>query len=217
MFPLAVITDEISQDLAVAAALVKEFGGSALEIRSVWEKSPHEFEAADIARIKRIAADHRLRICGIASPFYKCDLGNAEEEKQHIDILRRCIAVAHALDTNLIRVFTFWRQPGTPPWERIAEKFQEPIRLAETEGVILGVENDPSTMGANAQKVAEFLTLINHPHVRSVWDPGNESWEGEARAAFPDGYEILKPWIVHIQLKDVKHTSEGKVEAVRLG
>jgi hypothetical protein len=40
MFPIAVITDEISQDLAVAAALVKEFGGSALEIRSVWEKSP---------------------------------------------------------------------------------------------------------------------------------------------------------------------------------
>jgi hypothetical protein len=27
MFPIAVITDEISQDLSVAAALVKEFGG----------------------------------------------------------------------------------------------------------------------------------------------------------------------------------------------
>jgi L-ribulose-5-phosphate 3-epimerase len=217
MFPIAVITDEISQDLTTAAALVKEFDGSALEIRSVWEKSPHEFDADDLARIKRIVDDCGLHICGIASPFYKCTLGNAEEEKQHLDILRRCIAVAHALDTNLIRVFTFWQQPGVPPWERIAEKFQEPIRLAETEDMILGVENDPSTMGTNARKVAEFFSLINHPRVRSVWDPGNELWEGEARAAFPDGYETLKPWIVHIQLKDLKRTPEGKIEAAKFG
>jgi L-ribulose-5-phosphate 3-epimerase len=217
MFRIAVITDEISQDLAVAAALVKEFGGSALEIRSVWEKNPHEFEADDIARIKRVADDYGLHICGIASPFYKCTFGNAEEEKQHLDILRRCIAVAHALETNLIRVFTFWQQPGAPPWEQIAEKFKEPIRLAEAEEVILGVENDPSTIGANAQQVARFLSLIDHPRVRSVWDPGNELWDGEARAAFPDGYETLKPWIVHIQLKDLRRTPERKIEAVRFG
>lgn len=136
MFPIAVISDEISQDLVVAAVLVKGF------------------DADDIVRIRRIADDHGLCICGIASPFYKCTFGNAEEEKQHLDTLRRCIEVAHALETNLIRVFTFWQQPGVPPWERIAEKFQEPIRLAEAEDVILGVENDPSTMGANARRVA---------------------------------------------------------------
>src|SRR5262245_23859121 len=217
MFSLAVITDEISQDLAVAAALVKEFGGSALEIRSVWEKSPHEFDTNDIARIKRIADDYGLHICGIASPFYKCTFGENEEEQQHLDILRRCIEVAHALETKLIRVFTFWRQPGTPPWEQIAEKFQEPLRLAEVEDVILGVENDPSTMGTTARQVAQFLSLINHSRVRSVWDPGNELWEGETRAAFPDGYETLKPWIVHIQLKDLRRTPAGKIEAVRFG
>ena len=217
MFPIAVITDEISQDLAVAAALVKEFDGSALEIRSVWEKNPHEFDANDVVQIKRIADDYGLRICGIASPFYKCTFGNIEEERQHFDILRRCIEVAHALETKLIRVFTFWQQPGAPPWEQIAEKFQKPIRLAEAEDVILGVENDPSTIGANARQVARFLSLINHPRVRAVWDLGNELWEGETRAAFPDGYETLKPWVVHIQLKDLRHTSTGKIAAVRFG
>ncbi len=48
MFLIAVITDEILQGFAVAAALVKEFGGAELEIRSVWEKGPHEFEADDL-------------------------------------------------------------------------------------------------------------------------------------------------------------------------
>lgn len=109
VFSIAVITDEISQDLAVAAALVKEFDGSALEIRSVWEKNPHEFDADDIRRIKRIADDYGLRICDIASPFYKCTLGNAEEEKQHLDILRRCIAVAHARRKNRGGQVRHWR------------------------------------------------------------------------------------------------------------
>ena len=53
MFKLAVITDEISQDPAVAAAMVREFGGQGLEIRSAWEKGPHELDDADIARLKR--------------------------------------------------------------------------------------------------------------------------------------------------------------------
>lgn len=214
---IAVITDEISQDLAVAAALVKEFNGEGLEIRSVWEKGPHELDADDVERIKRVAGEYGLRICGIASPFYKCTFGDPEEGRQQLDILRRCIAVAHALDTHLLRVFTFWRQPGEPPWEQIVEQFQAPLRLAEREDVVLGVENDPSTMGATARQVARFLTLANHPRLRAVWDPGNELWAGGPRAAFPEGYELLKPWIVHVHLKDLRRTPHGTVEAVRLG
>jgi sugar phosphate isomerase/epimerase len=217
MFKLAVITDEISQDLSVAAAMVKEFDGAALEIRSVWDKDPYEFDDADVDRIKSIAQEHGLKICGIATPFYKCDFGDAEQEQRHLDILRQCIALAHRLDTNLIRVFTFWKKPGTPPWEQIVEKFQEPIRMAEQEDVLLGIENEPSTMAANARKTAEFLRLVNHPRVRSIWDPGNEAWDDESGAAFPDGYETLKPWIVHVHLKDLKHTPDGKIEGVKLG
>jgi sugar phosphate isomerase/epimerase len=147
MFKLAAITDEISQDPAVAAALVKEFGGEGLEIRSVWEKGPHELDVDEVTRLRRIADAYGLRVCGIASPVFKCHLGRAEEEREHFDILRRCIALAHALDTDLIRVFTFWQQPGQPPWEQIAEKFHGPLRLAEQEGIRLGIENERSTTG----------------------------------------------------------------------
>jgi L-ribulose-5-phosphate 3-epimerase len=217
MFKLAVISDEISQDLAVAAAMVREFGGEGLEIRSVWEKSPPEFDAEERRRIARIAAAYGLRICGVASPCYKCPLGEPAEEAQHLEMLRRCIALAHALDTNLIRVFTFWRQPGPPPWERIADRFRAPIRLAEQEDVILGIENEGSTMAANAGKVAELLTIVDHPRLRAIWDPGNEAAETEAGGAFPAGYEILKPWIAHVQLKDIKRHPDGTVESVQFG
>jgi L-ribulose-5-phosphate 3-epimerase len=217
MFKLAVITDEISQDPTVAAAMVREFGGHGLEIRSAWEKGPHEFDDADIARLKQIIEGHGLRICGIASSVFKCHLGVAEEEREHLAILHRCIALAHALDTNLIRVFTFWQQPGPPPWEPIAETFREPLRLAAQEGIILGIENERSTMAASARRVADFLALVDHPRLRAIWDPGNEQANPEGSGAFPGGYETLKPWIVHVQLKDVKCLPNGTRASVRLG
>jgi sugar phosphate isomerase/epimerase len=35
--------------------------------------------------------------------------------------------------------------------------------------------------------------------------------------AFPDGYEMLKLWIVHVQLKDIRRLPNGTVESVGLG
>jgi L-ribulose-5-phosphate 3-epimerase len=217
MFKIAVITDEVSQNPAVAAAMVREFGGEGLEIRSVWEKGPHELGATDISRLQQIVEAHGLRICGIASPVFKCHLGVAAEEREHLEMLTRCIALAHALDTDLIRIFTFWQQPGPPPWDLIAEKFHEPLRLAAQEGIILGIENERSTMATNARRVADFLALMNHPRLRAIWDPGNEQGNSEGGEAFPRGYETIKPWIVHVQLKDVKHLTDGTRASVRLG
>jgi hypothetical protein len=71
MFKLAVITDEIFQDTAVATARMREFSGHGLEIRSAWEKRSHELDDVDVARLKHIAEAHELRICGIASPVFK--------------------------------------------------------------------------------------------------------------------------------------------------
>jgi L-ribulose-5-phosphate 3-epimerase len=217
MFKLAAITDEISQDPAIAAALVREFGGEGLEIRSVWEKGPHELDIDEMMRLKQIADAYGLRICGIASPVFKCHLGRKEEEREHFDILRRCIPLAHALDTDLIRVFTFWQQPGQPPWEQIADKFHEPLRLAEQEGIRLGIENERSTMATTARRVADFLARMNHPRLCAIWDPGNEQGNSEGSGAFPAGYEILKPWIGHVQVKDVRRLPDGTSESVRLG
>jgi hypothetical protein len=69
-----------------------------------------------------------------------------EEEGEQFAMIHRCIAPAHALDTDLIGVSLFWQQPGPPPWELVAEKFQEPLRFAMREGIILGIKNERSTM-----------------------------------------------------------------------
>ncbi|MFA4015351.1 MAG: hypothetical protein RUDDFDWM_000431 [Candidatus Fervidibacterota bacterium] len=219
MFKLSFISDEASQDFAVAVQIAKEFNLDGLELRSVWEKAPHELSDDEVKLIANMLKDASLQCPCIASPFFKCDFGDEEQYRQHIQILRRCIQVAHELGTNLVRVFTFWRKEGQQPsWEAIADMFSEPIRIAEAEGIILGIENEPSTNATNAAKVAELLSIINHPNVKAVWDPGNDVFDPEREVPYPDGYERIKEFVVHVHLKDgVWIADEGRFEAVPIG
>lgn len=219
MFKLAFISDEASQDFDVAVQIAKEFNLHGLELRSVWEKAPHELSDEEVKRIASMLREASLQCPCIASPFFKCDFDDEEQYKQHMKILKQCIGIAHELGTELIRVFAFWRKEGEQPsWEAIADKFNEPIRLAEFEGVTLCIENEPSTNATNAAKVVELLSIINHPKVKAVWDPGNDVFDPDREVPYPDGYERIKQFVVHIHLKDgIWNPEEGKFEPVRLG
>ena len=50
----AVITDEISQNPEQAAKVASDFCLDGIELRSVWDKQPHELSEKEIDRIKNI-------------------------------------------------------------------------------------------------------------------------------------------------------------------
>ncbi len=215
---LAVITDEVSQDLEKALSLAKEFGLSGVEIRSVWNKAPHELDEGEIRRIRQLVSDYGMDVCSIASPFFKCDYGDEEQYREHLLILRKCLDLAHALGAPIVRGFTFWLKLPYPSWDEIADKLQEPVKLMEASGLTLGIENEPSTMATNARKVVEVLKRLNHPQVKAVWDPGNDIFDPEREVPYPDGYEVIKAWTVHIHIKDGKwNANQQRYEPLPLG
>lgn len=207
---LAVITDEVSQDLAKVLELAGEFNLSGVEIRSVWNKAPHELGKSEVTLIKQLVSDYGMEVCSIASPFFKCDYGDETQYSEHMEILRKCIDLAGELNAPIIRIFTFWLKPPFPSWDEIVEKLLPALKLVESTNLTLGIENEPSTMATNARKVVEVLTRLNHPQVKAVWDPGNDVFDPDREFPFPDGYEAIKPWIAHIHIKDGKWDAEGK-------
>ena len=74
MFKLGVINDEVSQDFATVVNFVKEFNLHSIEIRSVWDKLPHELTESDIDEMKRLLDGTDIEIIGVASPFFKCEM-----------------------------------------------------------------------------------------------------------------------------------------------
>lgn len=215
-FKLSIITDEVSQDLEKVARFAQRFNLEALELRTIWNKQPHQL-LKEVRKIKEVLNKYDLQVSAIASPFFKCDINREEEYRQHINILKRCIELAKSLDTNIVRGFTFWRIGKYEEYEnRILELFNKPLEIVESEGVILAIENEPATFVTNGKLLARFLRGIKSRNVKALWDPGNDIWDPYGEIPYPEGYNYVKEWIVHVHLKDAKRRND-EVEPVAFG
>lgn len=213
---LAVITDEIDADLERALDVMAEYGVKAAELRGLWDKNIADAPLEYWQRAKNLLDTRGMHVVGIASPFYKCDLPGEEAEGptgplhsasarglgDQIALLQHCIEAARFFDTNLIRVFSFWRHGTLTPEteEKIVDAFAEPAMIAEHEGVILGLENEHACYLGTGAQVGRVLAELNTPAVRAIWDPGNAFMDGES--PFPTGYEAVKEFITHVHVKD---------------
>jgi sugar phosphate isomerase/epimerase len=140
MFTRAVISDEISQELDLAAAMAQRFGLDQLELRTAWDVRIDDMTPEHLRRVRDIAAHNGLGVVCLATPFLKCDIGNTDDYQEHLMILRRSIAAAHALGAKIIRTFSFWKHGDLAPnFGAIVRAYAEPARIAAAEGVTLGV------------------------------------------------------------------------------
>ncbi|MCW3061438.1 MAG: Sugar phosphate isomerase/epimerase [Capsulimonas sp.] len=213
---LAVLTDEIDNDLGHALEVMAEYGVTGVELRQIWDKNIVDAPEDYWRRAKDLIDARGMHVVGIASPFYKCDLPGEEVDGplgamhsasarglgDQISVLERAIAAAKFFDTDLIRVFSFWKRGTLTPMveDLIVDAFAEPVALAEREGVILGLENEHSCYLGTGAQTARVLEEIGSKSLRSIWDPGNAFFDGEK--PFPTGYESIKDFIVHVHVKD---------------
>ncbi|MFQ6133007.1 MAG: sugar phosphate isomerase/epimerase family protein [Armatimonadota bacterium] len=232
MFKLAVFTDEVSQELATVIQVCRDYDLDGIEVRSVWDKPPQDLSDDDVARMKDMLGEASLEVCAIASPFFKCDLGNEEHYAEHIGILRRCCAIAHELGTDIVRGFTFWTNDDPiSVWPDILANFDEPKRILADQGIRLGIENESSTMVGSARLCAKFLEDVQSDRIGAIWDACNEVYynaeHGQPEdgayaegydAPFPDAYRQVKDRIIHVHIKDAAGQPQARdAKVVRVG
>lgn len=205
MYRRSVITDEISQDLTTVLDVARAFRLEGLEIRSIWDTRVDLLDAAAVTHLKDAADQAGLVICAVAPPFYKCDIDSPDERREHLEILRRAIDVGQRLGTSLVRTFTFWKkQPLPAVWDRLIESYQQPLEIARAGGATLAIENEAACMIGSGSDLAAFLRALDHPCARALWDPCNALYETDAERPFPDGYEQIRDWLIHVHLKDAR-------------
>jgi len=219
MYQRAVITDEISQDFARAVEVAREFGLDGVELRSAWDKNPHELGKDERRKILDLAGQAGLAIPCIAAPIFKCQLYDERDHQEHLTVLQRCLEVAHEMGAGLIRGFTFWDDGDFEralPW--IAERLTAVEPILREAKVKLVLESDPATAANSHQKLARVLALVASDVIRALWDPGNNLYVSGAGRPFPEGYELLRPYLAHIHVKDVcRPAGAAEPEACCLG
>ena len=177
-----IISDEVSQELSSIARFVREFGLDGFELRSFAGRAFKDLTGADIAAIRACVHTEGWRVVGCASPVFKCALDDAPEIARHREHFKRALEIAHALDCDLVRVFTFLREQtptGDERWARVFDHLRDLLELAHGSGVRVGVENEYSCFVATGAELRRLVAAIDDPALGIVWDPCNPLYLAE--------------------------------------
>jgi sugar phosphate isomerase/epimerase len=203
MYRRSVITDEISQDLEIVMDVARAFALEGLEIRSIWDTRVDLLDDVAVQRLRSVADSAGLSFAAVAPPFYKCDVDNPTERREHLEILRRAIDVGQRLGTSVVRTFTFWRKrPLADVWEQLIDSYAEPIEIARAAGVTLAVENEYACHIGTGVELGRFVKAIDNRHVAALWDPCNAFFDDAGENPFPQGYDAVRDQTIHVHLKD---------------
>ncbi|MBN1459660.1 MAG: sugar phosphate isomerase/epimerase [Armatimonadetes bacterium] len=212
---LAVFTDEVSQRPEEAVRLAVRYGLDAVELRSAWNKPVQHLTDAEVDHLRGLLDAHELATAALASPVFKCELEDEAARRDNLDYLRSCARIAKKLGTNIVRVFTFWKRgPSEPVWDTIKQRFAPALPIAEQEEVILAVENEHACYCATAAETGRLVAELDSPVVRVVWDPANEVHAEKGTTPFPDAYEFVKRFVVHVHVKDAVRNPKTNTPAL---
>lgn len=199
---IAFITDEVTQSFDEAVRFALACGISGLELRSV-EDTPIDRIPETTLRAwrQRLDAEH-LTVCSLSSTFYKCS-PDEEHETEELAKLERLCDAADILGCPFIRGFAFFAPESGPLLpEALASRFERPAALLAARGKTLLLEADPSVNTSNHAALARLLEAIGSEHIRAVFDPGNCMYDPLGETPYPDGYEAIRPYFVHVHIKD---------------
>ena len=232
---LGVISDGISRDLAHALDVMDEFDLGYAELQFVWDKEVGDHSADEIARIKALLEDHGKPVsCLSRHVFAGLTTANRPGDQahtQHMDALKRVIAMAHEVGAPLVRIMTskkeqiLWGHGGAEKWnvahgawDTLPPLIAPAVDLARAEGVTLVVETGNGTMVNSNHTARKLIDALDAKDVLKVlWDPANNCWCHER--AWPDGYdEVRDGYLGHVHIKDVQvDTPRATLEVRRMG
>lgn len=207
-FTISGFGDEIDADPTIQLRVLAELGIRHLDLRGAWGRNVLDFDQDDVARLRACLADAGARVSTIASPIGKSEIREpaAFEEGR----LETAIRLADAFETRLIRVFSFYHA-GLDHAACRDEVLARLTRLAERAaraGVTLLLENEGGLWGDRPERCREIFETVAAPSLRFTLDTGNFAALGVR--SYDQAYPLLRPWLAHIQVKDVR-TATGEV------
>jgi sugar phosphate isomerase/epimerase len=180
-----------------------------VELRSAWDVNILDLKPEQLTAMKETLASHGLEVSSIGSPIGKIFID--EPFPPHLERMRHAAEVAHFFDAPYIRIFSFFLRPDANPAdhrEEVIERMRALARVAEDADVILLHENEKEIYGDVPSRCLDIVRSVGSPHLRLAWDPANFVQVGVR--PHTDGYDMLRPHIEYVQIKDAR-AADGTV------
>jgi sugar phosphate isomerase/epimerase len=198
---LSGFADEISPDLHEQLSVLASESISHLELRSVWSTNVADLDDGQLARFRRQVEDSGVRVSAIGSPIGKIDIDAPFEPE--LERLRRIADIAGLLGTPLVRVFSFFIPRARDPRAYrapVIDRMRALAELAAERGLVLAHENEKNIYGDRPERCADIIASVGSTALRATFDAANFVQCGVR--PHTDAYEMLRPYLVYVQVKD---------------
>lgn len=192
--------DEIHTDIQVQVKLLHELGIKFIEFRSANGKNVAEYTLEEAKEIKKYLKENDIRISAIGSPIGK--IGITEDFAPHFENFKKVVELAKLFETPYIRMFSFFIPKGENPdtyREEVFKRIERMIEYAGSRQVVLLHENEKDIYGDTADRCYELFKAFYGDHFKCTFDFANFV---QCRQDTLKAYELLKPYIEYVHIKD---------------
>lgn len=197
--------DEIAEDLKTQIEVIKKLGISHIEMRGVNGKPLVEHSLEEVKEVKRQLDENQIKLSSIGSPIGKILI--TEDFEEHFELYKKTVEIAKIMETPYIRMFSFFIPEGeeTEKYKsQVFERLQKFADYARDHQVVLLHENEKEIYGDNAKRCLEIMQEFYGEHFKAVFDFANFV---QCNQDTREAYQLLKPYISYIHIKDAKAES----------
>lgn len=176
-------------------------------------KNVMKLTKSDIQRIRLFQDEYGLNVSSLGSPIGKVKLEDIDDGtnnayvpfEKYLDEVRLACDLAHALETKLIRGFSFYHPKGSDPHNHLAKAVDQLGRIAEVchrSDLTFGLEVEANLVGQNGHLLAEIYREVNHPAMVLIFDGANIVMQGYSTQDIFEQYEAMKSGLGWLHIKD---------------
>ena len=192
--------DEIANELTIQVEALQGLGIKYMEMRGVDGDNLIFHSDEKIQEIKKYLDDNGIRLSALGSPLGKIGIG--EDFTPHFESFKRAVEVAHRMECNRIRMFSFYIPQGEAPetYEgQVFERIGRFVDYAAANDAVLLHENEKEIYGEKAKECRKLMDTFYGEHFKAIFDFANFV---QARENTLEAYQLLKDSIAYIHVKD---------------
>ena len=209
--PVSCFADEIDVSVDKQIALHQELGIGWIEFRSGDGKGVADYTEKEAEMLMSRLSANGIRISAVGSPIGKIDI--TQDFEPHFETYRHIVELAGILDTSFIRMFSFFMPEGEEPdkfRDEVMRRMDLMVEYAAGRNVVLLHENEKGIYGDSAARCLDLMKLFYGDHFRCTFDFANFVQCGQDTM---EAYEMLRPYISYIHVKDAMRESGDVVPA----
>lgn len=211
-FILSAFGDEISPHLDEQIRVLLANDVKHLEFRSMEGRVIIDYPLSDIKMAYQKLSDAGVSVSAVGSPIGKIAID--DDFAPHLDRFKKTIDVAHILETQYIRMFSFYIPENQSPIryrDDVLQRWLSFVDAAKDSGLTLLHENEKGIYGDTAERCLDLLESLNCKYVKAIFDPAN--FVQCKVETFPHAYNLLRKYVVYLHIKDARYSDHGVTPA----